>query len=81
MSGGEAVIIVFKDDVSEAQVATYADDVIKNGGTVKDRYWESGIINGFSATISPQNLESFKSFTGDKIKSIEGDQVVSIQQQ
>lgn len=74
------VIVVFNDNVTQEQIGKYAEHIIDNGGTVKDRYWESGIVNGFSATIPPPYLESFKSFRGDEIAHIESDQIVTTQQ-
>jgi len=75
----QAVIIVFKDDVPKEQVAKYADDIVENGGIVKNRYYEDGIINGISAIIPEQYLGSFMSFRADQIKYVEPDGIVTIQ--
>jgi len=75
----EAVIIIFRDNVPEEQIAEYARDIEANGGKVNHRYYESGGLNGFSATIPEVYLQSFKSFQADKISYIESDGIVTTQ--
>jgi len=70
----KVVIVVFEDSVSKETIDKYADDVVANGGKIKDRYYqvsEGKIYNGFSAYI--KYFDSFKTFRADEINYIEAD--------
>jgi len=74
-----AVIIVFQPSVSKEQIIRYANDIEANGGKVKDRYYESDGLHGFSATIPDGYLTSFQNFQARDISYIESDGVVTTQ--
>ncbi|TRM69802.1 hypothetical protein BD626DRAFT_475341 [Schizophyllum amplum] len=70
-------IVVFKQGVSQEQIKKHADQVNQNGGEVTQVY--DTIMNGFSAKISPEHLQSLNSFVGDEIDYIEPDGKVTTQ--
>ncbi|EJD03288.1 protease propeptide/inhibitor [Fomitiporia mediterranea MF3/22] len=74
---GNSYIVVFNDEVTADQIDKYVAEVKEGGGEVTKRF--DAILNGFSARISDQTLNVFKSLQGDVIKYIEPDQVVTTQ--
>ncbi|KAK0212695.1 hypothetical protein DFS33DRAFT_1283822 [Desarmillaria ectypa] len=69
-------IVMFKDNVSEDQIKEYAAQVNSGGGEVTQFY---GVIPGFAAKITDDQLQQFQSLQGDIIESIEPDQIVTTQ--
>ncbi|KAL1682702.1 hypothetical protein EV122DRAFT_259108 [Schizophyllum commune] len=73
----EKYIVVFKQGVTKDQIQKHAEQVNQNGGEVLNVY--DSILNGFSAKITPEHLQSLNSFVGDDIDYIEPDGVVTTQ--
>lgn len=65
-------IVVFKKGVTQDQITEYIDQVNESGGEVTHRF-DPEVLNGFSAKLTPQSLQSFQSLTGDVIDFIEAD--------
>ncbi|EEB93134.1 hypothetical protein MPER_08254 [Moniliophthora perniciosa FA553] len=70
-------MVVFKDNVSKEQIQKYVSEVNSNGGKVHHEYGST--LNGFSATIPDQFLQSLQSLQGDVIEHIEPDSTVTTQ--
>ncbi|KIJ91998.1 hypothetical protein K443DRAFT_114263, partial [Laccaria amethystina LaAM-08-1] len=59
-------IVVFKKGITPDQITEYIDQVNESGGEVTHRF-DPDILNGFSAKLTPESLQSFQSLTGDVI--------------
>ncbi|KAI0743611.1 hypothetical protein C8Q80DRAFT_1182246 [Daedaleopsis nitida] len=70
-------IVVFKDNVSDADVERHADDIAANGGEINQRY--GTVLKGFAATIPESYFSSFQSLNADVISYIEPDGIVTTQ--
>ncbi|KAF9024809.1 hypothetical protein BDZ89DRAFT_1162022 [Hymenopellis radicata] len=73
----DKVIIMFKDGVSQDQIKEYISQINNGGGEVTQTY--GALIPGFAAKVTPDQLTTFQSLSGDIIASIEPDTVVTIQ--
>ncbi|KAL1748669.1 hypothetical protein HDZ31DRAFT_60117 [Schizophyllum fasciatum] len=73
----EKYIVVFKEGVTKDQIQKHADEVNNAGGEVTQVF--DSILNGFSAKITPDHLQSLNNFVGGDIDYIEPDGVVTTQ--
>ncbi|EAU84072.1 hypothetical protein CC1G_06934 [Coprinopsis cinerea okayama7 len=78
MSTGK-FIVVFKDNVSKADIDQYVSELNTSGGEVTNSYYsEGGILNGFAAKI-PESFLTSRLQGNEVVDYIEPDGVVTTQ--